>query len=138
MPIVNEYRKIFQQLMQDSVAQITVGGINITIRIYDNARKFSLVTEVYFGGNFIPKSVRDCISKQPKFSKESPKDLIKTYPTMDEKNFRIYLNYLGLLEGMNNESFRVVLEEFSWLAEEWRLFLDENDKHDLIYVRVKS
>jgi hypothetical protein len=138
MPVIQEYKKIYQKLMQESVAEIVVGGFNITIRIYDNARKFSLITDVYSGGNYIPKSVRECMTKHPNLTRDNPRIPLKTFVTLDEPNFRIYLNYLGLFEGMNNESFRSVMDDFSWQAEQWRIFLDENDKKDLIYVRVKS
>lgn len=134
MTVAKEFKKVFQQLMQDSVAHIVVGGSDITIRIFDNATKFSLTTDVYFGGNFIPKSVRACIGKPAPFSREST---LKTFLSVDEPNFRIFLNYFGKLENVSNEAFRVILEEFSWLADEWRLFLDENDKTDLVHVHVK-
>lgn len=134
MTIAKEFKKIFQQLMQDSVAHMVVGGSDITIRVFDNGAMFSLSTEVYFGGNFIPKSVRACITKQPPFMRNSS---IKTFLTVDEKNFHIYLNYLGHLNSMSTDSMRVILEEFSWLADEWHLYLDENDKNDLIYIHSK-
>lgn len=138
MPVMQEYKKIYQKLMQESVAQIIVGGFDITIRIYDNARKCSLATDVYSGGNYIPKSVRECLTKHPNIARENPRIPIKTFVSLDEANFRIYLNFLGIFEGMNTDAFRSVLEDFSWQAEQWRLFLDENDKKDLIYVRVKT
>jgi hypothetical protein len=138
MPLMHEYKKAFQKLIQESIAQITVGGFELTIRVYDNARKFSLATDVYSGGNYIPKSVRDCMKKHPNLARENPRIPIKTYVVLDEQNFRIYLNYLGSFEGMSSDEFRIVLDDFSWQAEQWRLFLDENDKKDLIYVRVKT
>lgn len=134
MAIAKEFKKVFQQLMHDSVAHIAVGGSDITIRIFDNATKYSLSTEVYFGGNFIPKSVRTSLEKKVSFSRDAS---VKTFLSVDEKNFRIYLNYLGKLERVTTDAFHLVLEEFSWVADEWRLFLDEHDKNDLVYVRVK-
>lgn len=133
MLVAKELKKIFQQLLQEDVAQINVGGSSITIRIFDKATQFSLATEIYFGGNFIPKSVRaSTSSKQTPFARSN----IKTFVTIDENAFRIYLNYMGRLDNMNNEAFRLLLEDFSWLADEWRLFLDKHDKNDLIHVRV--
>lgn len=134
MVVAKEIKKIFQQLLHDSIAQISVGGSDITIKIYDNATKFLLTTDVYFGGNFIPKSVRTCIAKQPPFLKETS---IKTYLSVDEKEFRIFLNFIGVLDGVSGEKFRILLEEFSWIADEWRLYLDENDKNDLIHIHIK-
>jgi hypothetical protein len=56
---------------------------------------------------------------------------------VDEPNFHIYLNFLGHLDRMNKESIRLILEEFGRLADEWHLYLDENDKNDLVYIHVK-
>lgn len=134
MLVTKELKKLFQQLLQEDIAHITVAGSDITIRIFDKATQVSLSTEVYFGGNFIPKSVRSCLDKNAPFAARSN---IKAFVTLDENAFRIYLNYLGRLDNMNDESFRLLLEDFSWLADEWRLFLDEHDKNDLIHVNVK-
>lgn len=134
MLVTKELKKLFQQLLQEEVAHITVGGSDITIRIFDKATQFSLSTEVYFGGNFIPKSVRACSQKQAPFARIP----VKTFITIDETTFRIYLNYLGRLDNMNNETFRMLLEDFSGLADDWRLFLDEHDKNDLIHINIKK
>jgi hypothetical protein len=128
-----EFKKLFQKLIEEDTAHFNVGGSDIYIRVIDKASKLSLSTQVYFGGNFIPKSVRSCIVKQAPFSHGS----IKTYLTVDENHFQVYLNYLGKLDSLHSDSFKMLLEEFSWLADEWRLYLDEHDKHDLVYVHVK-
>ncbi|MCE5319368.1 MAG: hypothetical protein LLG04_18635 [Parachlamydia sp.] len=131
MIIEKELKKIFHQLVKEEVAQIAVGGTDITIRVLDRS-KFSLSTAVYFGGNFIPKSVRNCVAHKGSL----PQERIKTYLTVDEPNFKIFLNYVGSLENLRNHGFGELLEEFSWAADEWRLILDEHDRNDLIHVRV--
>lgn len=128
----NELKKLFNQLLQKEIAQVELGGSNITIRFHQVESKFSLSTPVYQGGNFIPKSVRKCLSHKTPFSSEN----IKTFLTVDENNFKIDLNFIGTMENINGEKFREILEEFSWLADEWRLFLDDHDKNDIIHVRV--
>lgn len=133
MLVISDLKKIFQQLLKEDVANITVGSSDITIRIFDKATLFSLSTEIYFGGNFIPKSVRACATKQAPFARSD----IKTFLTLDEAAFRIYLNYMGRLDNMSHEAVRNLLEDFSWLADEWRLYLDKHDKNDLIHIRVK-
>lgn len=55
--------------------------------------------------------------------------------TVDEDNFSVSINYLGGLEHLNKRMFVDLLEEFSFLADEWSLFLDEHDKNDLVHVR---
>ncbi len=132
MIIEKELKKIFHQLVKEEVAQIAVGGTDITIRVLDDASKFSLSTPVYFGGNFIPKSVRSCVAHKTSI----PNERIKTHLTLDEPNFKIYLHYVGNIDHIRTHGFGQLLEEFSWLADEWRLILDEHDKNDLVHVRV--
>lgn len=133
MLIKNELKKIFLQLLKDDVVQIDVNGFNITVRVFDGASKLLLSAPVYFGGNFIPKSVRTSLSHKASFAE----DHIKTFLTIDEDNFQVHIKYLGKLNKVNNEAFALLLEDFSWLAGEWHFFLDERDKNDLVHVRVK-
>lgn len=133
MIIEKELRRLLHQLIKEETAQITLGNSEVTVHVFDNATKISLASTVYFGGNFISKSVRSSLIKKPAFLNNAQ---LPTYFTVDEENFRILLNYLGGLEHLTKHMFVDILEEFSWLADEWRLFLDENDKTDLIHVRV--
>jgi hypothetical protein len=132
MIIEKELKKIFHQLIKDDVAQIAVGGTDITIRVLEDASKFSLSTPVYFGGNFIPKSVRHCVTHKTSI----PNERIKTHLTLDEAKFQVFLNYIGEVENIQRYGFGALLEEFSWVADEWRLILDEHDRNDLVHVRV--
>lgn len=132
MIVEKEFRKLVHQLVKEEIAQITLGNSLVTVHVLDNATKISLSSTVYFGGNFIPKSVRKCLTQTPAFDKGA----IITYLSVDEDNFSITLNFLGGLDHLNKRMFVDLLEEFSFLADEWRLHLDEHDKNDLIHVRV--
>lgn len=132
MIVEKEFRKLVHQLVKEEIAQIVLGNSEVTVHVLDNATKISLSSTVYFGGNFIPKSVRNCVGQTPTFDKK----LIKTSLNIDEENFRITLNYLGGLNHLNKRMFVDLLEEFSMLADEWRLRLDDHDKNDLIYVHL--
>jgi hypothetical protein len=127
-----DLKKIYQKLLQEDIVHVEVGGTDVTLRIFDNASKLALSTTVFHGGNYIPKSVRNSISQRAPF----PTD-IKTYLTVDENQYQILLNYLGTLDYLHQDSFKKLLENFSWVADEWRLYLEDRGKNDLIYVRVK-
>ena len=135
MLLEKDIKKLFQQLLIDQQVHFIVDGTDVNIRIFDHASKLSLSAPVYHGGNYIPKSVRSSLSKKMPFSTQY--EHIRTYLTVDEDNFRVFLNYLDRLDHLNNESFRMLLEEFSWIANEWRLHLDEDDKQDLVHIFVK-
>lgn len=131
MIVEKEFRKLVHQLVKEEIAKITLGNSEIIVHVLDNATKIFLSSTVYFGGNFIPKSVRKCLTQTPAFDKGT----VKTYMTVDEDNFSVSINYLGGLEHLNKRMFVDLLEEFSFLADEWSLFLDEHDKNDLVHVR---
>lgn len=133
MIIEKEFRKLLHRLIKEEAAQITLGSSEVSVHVYDNATKISLSSPVYFGGNFIPLSVRKSLSKKPIFEKGH----IKTNLHLDEEHYQVTLYFVGGLEHLNKRMFIDLLEEFSWLADEWRLYLDEHDKNDLIHVRSK-
>lgn len=133
MLLEKDLKKLFNELYQGHTAHLNIDGSEITVRVFENASKLFLTSPVYNGGNFIPTSVRRCVSQRSPFQDAQ----IKTNLVIDEGNFKIDLNYLGQLENLTNQSFKDIVEEFSWLVGEWRLFLDEHDKNDLVHVRVK-
>lgn len=133
MLVENDLKKLFDELKLAKSTQFTVNGFNITLKILEYPSKLYLGTPVYFGGNYIPKSVRTCVSQKAPFDKS----FIKTYLTIDENQFQIALNFTGDITPLTSYKFRSLIEEFSYLAQEWQQFLDEHDKNDLVYVRVK-
>jgi len=134
MILEKNLRKLFDELCKFEFAKISLDGFEVTVKVIDAASKIYLSTSVYFGGNFIPNSVRKSLSQQPVY--DHPVSL-KTYMTLNEELFQINLNYLGILTHMDTHQFISLLEDFSYIAETWRRFLEENDKNDLIHVRVK-
>lgn len=131
MLIENDIKKILNQLANGKQIKVPFDGSDITIRVIDESSKLVLTTLVYDGQNYIPSSVRRCLSHKFSFSHMS----ISTFLTIDEQNFQIRLNYLGHATEVDHENFKELLEEFGIIAEMWRLYLDEHDKHDLVYVR---
>lgn len=132
MIIESDIKKLFNELKSNEFAHLTLEGFDITVKAFND--KLFLYTPVYFGGNYIPKSVRKSVEHKAPFAHSSP---ITTYLTVDEDQFQINLNYSGEVYQLNSYNFKLLLEEFSLLAQEWRLHLDENDKNDLVHIMVK-
>ncbi len=128
-----ELNKLFYQLMKTLTAQIELAGSLIVIQFHQNEGKFSLHTSVYVGENYIPNSVRKCLTQTPPFATSA----IRAYLSINEVNFEIILNYVGSLENICGDNLRIILEEFGILAEAWRKHLDDHDKKDRVHVRVK-
>ena len=132
MLIENDIKKLFSDLIHYHVAEVSYAGSNLTLKVGEQGQKLSLSAPVYWGGNYIPKSVRTCIAKRGPFDE----GIIPTHLSLDEERFEITLHYIGEAEFVNPSKFGALIEEFSFLANEWREWLDEHDKNDLVHVRV--
>lgn len=132
MVVKSELNKIYHELKTHDQAQYFLCDSDVTVRVFDNASKIGFLSPIYFGGNYIPKSVREGIKKSPPFEKLQA---IKTYLTVDETNCRVFLHYIGTMEALNQNKLHGLIEEFEFLSAEWRIYLDEHDKNDLVYVR---
>lgn len=128
-----EYKALLDEIKSKEAAVISVSGVPVSVQIFDKKSKLALSASVYEGGNFIPHSVRRCIAQK----KVLPFASIKTFLRVNEEDFNISLHYIGPAELMNGGHLKEVVEEFTVLADEWRLYLDEHDRHDLVHVRVK-
>lgn len=134
MLLEKELKKLFHQINSREVVQITMDGFDITIRSLNDGSTLSLTTPVYSGGNYIPGSVRKSILHKAPFSSA----LMHTSLTIDEENYQISLNCLDSADGLSTQKFIDLLEEFSYAANEWHLYLDDHDKNDLVYVTANK
>lgn len=132
--IVNkELKRLVKELIEQESAELTLSFAPINVRVCDNGSKLALATSIYEGGNYIPKSVRLGMEKKPSFHPNA----IRTFLKVDEDHYQVSLHYLGPLGSINDFQLQELLEEFNGMADEWRLFLDERDKNDLIYIHAK-
>lgn len=124
---------LFYRLTHDKTAAIEIGGTTVTIRLIGHsASAFCFSTVIYNGDNYIPKSVRACAGQRAPFAFKEAKGVV----SIDEKRCNIYLSYIGSFDHLNSRTLNPLLEQFAWVAEEWRHLLDEQDRNDLVYVRV--
>ena len=130
MLLESDIKKIFSDLIHHHSAEISYAGTTLSLKIWED--KLSLTAPVYWGGNYIPKSVRECIRKKPPFDE----GVILTTLHLNEEKFEITLAYQGSNLQLNKSRFVDLIEEFSFLANEWREWLDQHDKNDLVHVRV--
>ena len=133
--VINEkdITHLLNRLFLGGTVYVSLGNSQISLKACDGNSKISLSSLVYQGGNFIPHSVRKCIVGKTPFKTSH----VNTNLTVDEENYQIFLNYLGLFREFNSYKLKNLLEEFTFQADEWRLFLDEHDKHDLVHIFSK-
>lgn len=132
MLVEKEIKKILHQLAGGDLIQVSYGGSELFIRFIDEASKLALTTSVYEGYNYIPKSVRQSLTSRLPNQQSS----IHTFLNIDENQYQINLNYLGRAQPLDHDHFKELLVEFSELADRWRFFLDEHDKHDLVHIYI--
>lgn len=128
---LKDVNQVIECLKRDKSAQIEIYGSPLAIGLFEEAHKISLSTVVFHGSNFIPLSVRACLTKR-----DTPvhPSTISTYISLDEHSCSVKLNYIGKWEMLDPKTFDHLLDEFCWLAEEWRVYLDEHGRQDLIHI----
>jgi hypothetical protein len=95
--------------------------------------QLTLKSNVYSGEGFIPLSVRQCV----KGSKPFTSWLVNTRLALNEDEHTVCLDYIQKEGSLDESHLQATLEEFGWQADEWRLFLDDHGKQDLLPVYVK-
>lgn len=90
-------------------------------------------TAVFQGEHFIPLSVRAAVHSRPSTIHPSLQVVLR----IDEEESRVILHYTGNRADVTTSGFNAVLEEFTWLAEQWWQHLDERSRGDLLYVHVR-
>ncbi|WP_041941950.1 hypothetical protein [Waddlia chondrophila] len=133
MLIDKEINRLLQELSHAEQAQIYLNGFAVSVHMLECGSRLTLSTPVYCGGNYIPNSVRESLRKKAPFDRLD----IQTFLEIDEEDFSIMLIYQGECAPSGYGGIVDLLEDFSWLAEKWRDYLDEQDKNDLIYVTKK-
>jgi len=132
MVLQKDLAKTYEELIKGGQSLLFSSGSDISLQALEGGSKFLLSTPIYFGADYLPGSVREAAKKIPPF------DLHQTLLTsikIDEEQFRVYLTYLGASLDLAQDKFKHTLAEFDYLASEWRIYLDEHEKKDLIWVR---
>lgn len=125
---LENYQKLYHRLFSDNWVKIHLGGSDIDVYLVDHNDKMKLIASVYEGGNYIPHSVRKCIQEKISFEAQ----WMQTRLIIEEDKFQVFLIYVGQGDAFNPRNFKNLLEEFSWQADEWRLYLEEHDNNDLV------
>lgn len=134
MLVDKSFKHLVHQLLNGQVMHVSFGEFALTIHYVDENSKIVITTPVFNGGNYIPPSVRCSISHRgPGFHSK-----IRSYLTVDEGHFQVVLNYLGQAENLKQDELKLLLEEFNYIAEEWREYLEQHGKNDLIRISVKK
>lgn len=132
MNIEINFHSLFDKLKIEERVFISIYGLNLEISLMNDGTKLFLRSEIYKSWNFIPKSVRNSLNKPP-YEKTSR---FSSLPIIDEENFSIYLvSWQPFDEDL--EAFQSLIEEFCWAACEWRHYLNEQGRQDLVHVLAK-
>lgn len=123
---------LINKLKVDQSVELPSNGHTIEVSFSPIRDTLAFKSSVYQGFNFIPYSVRDCLTEHPPTTK-SP---LSTYLYVNEEAYCISLYYRGNGTDLQEGRLLALIEEFSHLASEWRRILDDYDKRDLVHVKV--
>lgn len=125
-------RDLIEELKLKQRIRITFKGNEIFLEMKEDGDRIHFLTSVFEGENYIPPSVRNAIKQKVPFMD----NFFKAYLTIDEAQFKVLLHHDEPSQTASTDLFSQI-DRFSFLAEEWRDFLDRNGKGDLVPVRVK-
>lgn len=123
-------KDMISQLTHHRTVELAMNGFRIVSQLAPLGNTLSLRTVVYEGFNYVPPSVRQCLSG----SFLGPASPLKALLNLNEETFEITLAFSEPVPNLTEESLIGLLEEFTWLGEEWRRILDDHDKRDLVHI----
>lgn len=124
---------IMETLMNDGFMMVIIEGLNVRLRLWNDGQIVGLSTPVYCGENYIPPSVRGAL-KQPLAVKS---DRYQASFKLDEKACCILLECQGTW-AETAADLKLMLYEFTWFACEWKNWLNEKGKGDLLPIYLKK
>ena len=133
MLISQELKRALYSINDSKITQFTYAGSVFTLKISEKNNSLQISAPVYWGGNYIPHSVRDCLVKRAPFDE----GIIRTSLKIDEDNFSVELHFEGDTKKKPEIQLEEVFDEFSFLVNEWKEWLDQHDKNDLVHIYNK-
>ena len=129
-----EMEQVMFKLMTDLQVEMNINGLAILLKLSDDMQQLELTTPVFYGGNYIPQSIRRGIQAEALFHPST----IKPTLFVDEVQFQVMLTYAGNVEEEGFKALKEVLDEFVWIAKEWRFVLERHGKEDLQFIYIKK
>lgn len=126
-------KNIISKLHHHRLVELKLNNCRITCQLSSASNILSIKAVVYEGENYIPPSVRECISK----SFLTPSSSLNATLSVVEETYEIVLGLSEQIYPLTEEFFLHFLQEFNWLSEEWRRILDDYGERDLLPVKVK-
>jgi hypothetical protein len=129
---MDEKRALFKaELLIEGDSQFELMGEPLHLFFEKDMSHLSVKDPVYIGENYIPKSVRQAIGKKAPFDSGH---LLTSFFIDEEKSIVYLVLDLFIEEGTQ---VHLMLNEFAFLGFEWRKWLDQEERRDLVHVFQK-
>lgn len=112
---------LFERSVLQYLGSIDIGEISIRCGINLETENLLFSTILYSSNSKIPENIRERANAKIVFAPGVPKAKI----TIHEESQVIYLNFEEHLEQVNYSRFTEQLDEFAWLAKEYKEILNE-------------
>ncbi|MBS0622841.1 MAG: type III secretion system chaperone [Verrucomicrobia bacterium] len=124
-------KRLYKRLLVTPAARGTVGRFDVEFQYMPTKGELFCATAVFYGGNYIPLSVRQAVQSTGLFAASGSSE-VRLF--IDEIDYQVVLAYRSAWAVGDAEAFERILLDFLDLAEEWRRLLDEYGDQDLIRV----
>jgi hypothetical protein len=115
----------FGRLLEEGRRVVTLCGFDLTAKLFGEGEQVYLSTSVR-----IPQEVTSAIRDLVREGATVEGAQLDAFLRLDEKEGIIYLDYLGPMTAESGVEYIHLLQEFIWIANEWRYRLDLKDRQD--------
>ncbi len=126
-------KDLVDYLIHRGKVEVPAHGSRILVEFSARTELLSFQSTVYQGQDYVPPSVRLCLS--PSF--RGPASSLLTSLELHKETYSVSLHFSDTIPHLTHDLLMSLLEEFGWLAEEWRQVFDDHDKRDLVHIRAK-
>lgn len=131
MLLERDVQRLVTHLVQAGSAEVELLGATVILQLLGSDNKLLVSTEIFSGMDYVPPSVRQALGEDLPIPVAAT---IRTFPKIDEPSATVHLHCLSILSGVDSVQLKALLEEFAWLADEWRRHLNDRGRDDLIRV----
>ena len=117
----------FGKLLEEGHRTVTLCGFELTAKLFDDGSQVYLSTPVMIYRTDLSPAVRDAVREGATVEGSQLDGFLR----LDESKGIVYLDYLGPMEAESGVEYIHLLQEFIWIANEWRYRLDLKGKLDL-------
>jgi hypothetical protein len=122
----------FGKLLEEGKRTVAMCGFEVTTRLFEDGEGVYLSTPVLICRSDLLNDIRESI----RFGEKVEGSGLDTFLRIDEEFGIVYLEHLGPMAAETPVEYIHLLQEFVWVANEWRYRLDLRGRGDLVSIPI--